>query len=59
MYAYKIIHSHLFRMSCACVHYIPICIVCNVCFIGRTGRAGRPGQAITLFTEEDVFNLRR
>ena len=33
--------------------------ICNVCFIGRTGRAGRPGQAITLFTEEDVFNLRR
>ena len=28
-------------------------------FQGRTGRAGRRGKAITLFTEDDVVNLRR
>lgn len=26
--------------------------------VGRTGRAGRKGKAITMFTEEDVINLR-
>ena len=26
--------------------------------IGRTGRAGRSGKAVTLFTEDDVINLR-
>jgi len=26
---------------------------------GRTGRAGRRGKAITLYTEDDIVNLRR